>query len=158
MSQDRTNDVSSDSDEINAQPTVQHQQSSQLIKLNFFHNPPEDNNIYHIKCERVQVNSSDDHDYDHAFFYSCLTDLTANFHVKCKLLSFSQVVDLLNKQMCEVEILSVSSRNETSLLSLHQKLNLEKSLNQKLDLYFLQCHVFENYGLFSIIVDSNSLT
>jgi hypothetical protein len=43
MSQeDRINvvsDVPSDSDEINAQSTTQHQQSLQLIKLNFFHNP-----------------------------------------------------------------------------------------------------------------------
>ncbi|PKK75605.1 hypothetical protein RhiirC2_773431 [Rhizophagus irregularis] len=134
MSQDRENvisDVSRDSSEINGQSstTTQHQQSLQLIKLNFFHNPLNDNNIYHI---------------------------TSSFHIKCRLLTYSQIVDLLNKETCEVEILNNSSRNESSLLSLHQKLNLEKSLNQKLDLYFLQCHLLENYGFCSIVVDNQN--
>src|SRR5205823_908838 len=74
--------------EITAQPTTQHSQTSQIISLNFFYNSPNDNNFYHITCERVQENSLDDHDYDHGFFYSCLTDVTAYFHVKCKLLSY----------------------------------------------------------------------
>ncbi|CAB5370992.1 unnamed protein product [Rhizophagus irregularis] len=161
MSQDRENvisDVSRDSSEINGQSstTTQHQQSLQLIKLNFFHNPLNDNNIYHITCDRIQANSSDARDYDHAFFYSCLTDSTASFHIKCRLLTYSQIVDLLNKETCEVEILNNSSRNESSLLSLHQKLNLETSLNQKLDLYFLQCHLLENYGFCSIVVDNQN--
>lgn len=36
-----------------------------------------------------------------------------------------------------------------------KKLNLEKRLNQKLDLYFLEC-LLENYGIYSIVVDGQN--
>lgn len=125
------------------QPTTH---TSQLIKLKFFYNPPQDNNFYYIECEKILEDTLDDQIiYNHSFFYySCLIDLTVNCHVKCKLLSYPMIIDLLNKEVCEVEFYTSNSTRYESSLSLHQKLYLERSLGQKLDLYFLQYYYIDN--------------
>lgn len=110
-----------------------------LIKGRFFHSIPTDEKIFLITYKLIQENpgfSNDDHDpddhlkYDHEFLYSCNT---VNYYVRCKLLSYLTVEDLLNN-----EEFDINSRNNEIPLSPQQKLSLEESLLVKLYLRLSQ--------------------
>ncbi|RIA91552.1 hypothetical protein C1645_821865 [Glomus cerebriforme] len=112
------------------QPITQHQQILQVISyLKFYHLSPNDNNFYYVTCKIIlqeDVGSFDDHDhYNHGFFYQHPNDPSTVYFVTCKLIPYHLIENILNNGMdfnnkCMV------------LLSLHQKLNLEQSLKQKL--------------------------
>jgi hypothetical protein len=61
-----------------------------------------DGNIYHVTCKKIlqtYVQGSEnfilcDDEYDYEFFFQCSHDPTAIFHVTCKLLSSSLIVNL----------------------------------------------------------------
>src|SRR4051794_13909488 len=88
----------------------------------FFHYSPKDDNFYHVTCNVLQ--GSDDHDYDHGFFYD---DSTANYYVTCKLFSHSLILNLLNKNIYGMDI-NVNNFKQQGSLSLNQRFNLEQDL------------------------------
>ncbi|RIA89730.1 hypothetical protein C1645_876521 [Glomus cerebriforme] len=109
---------------------TQHSHILQIISyLKFYHFSQNDNNFYYVTCKIIlqdDVGSFDDNDhYNHGFFFQHPDDSSTVYFVTCKLLPFLLIENILNNGMdfnnkCKI------------LLSLHQKLNLEQSLRQKL--------------------------
>jgi hypothetical protein len=111
-----------------------------LIELGIFYQ--DGSNIYHVICKKLYLQElknfiSFDDEYDYEFFFQSSLDLTAIFHVTCKLLSYSLVVNLLNKEIYGMDF-DVKDLKRGYLLTLHQKLNLEENLKQILPSYFTQ--------------------
>lgn len=74
---------------------IDYAQSPLVTEFRFFHHTPNDNNFYHVTCQTIS-DFSDDHDYDHGFFYC---DSAINYYVKCKLYSHSLIVNILNREI-----------------------------------------------------------
>src|SRR5438552_1436579 len=104
-----------------------------ITECRFFHYIPNDDNFFHVTCQIISQGSvpSDDHNYDHGFFYN--NDFTTNYHVTCKLFSHSSIVNVLNGMEIDINNLK---RNEL-LLTLGQKFNLEHDLKK-----ILPSHLF----------------
>jgi hypothetical protein len=69
-----------------------------MNEFGLFYQPPNDNNFYHIICKMFLQQNSDntaslEDDYDYEFFYQTSN---ANYHVTCKLLSHSLIINILN--------------------------------------------------------------
>ena len=115
---------------------------SQVLQMNefrFFHYTRNDCNFYLITCQIILENSifSDEHDYDHGFFYQYSNDLATNHYyiIKCKLYSHPSIVNILNREIYGIDLdVNKFKRNES--MSLNQKLNLE----QVLPSFFMQSH------------------
>jgi hypothetical protein len=105
-------------------------------ELRLFYRVPDDDNIYHVTCKMILqgsenfVSLGDEYDYE---FIS--DDSEMMFHVTCKLLPHSLIVKILNKEFYGVNF-DVTELKCKYLLTLHQKLNLERNLKQTLPSYF----------------------
>ncbi|RIA96177.1 hypothetical protein C1645_859073 [Glomus cerebriforme] len=115
-----------------------------LGELRLFYQPPNDENFYHVTCKMIsqdyqesENSSSWEDDYDYEFFFQSSNDSTTIFHVACKLLSYSLIVNMLNKKIYGIDFDANDSKRKY-LLALHQKLNLEQNLKQILPSYFPQ--------------------
>jgi hypothetical protein len=111
--------------------------SDQLVKFNLFHKPENDDNIYHVTCRKILQEESENflvYDYDHEFFLESLDGSATIFHVTCKLLPNSLILNILNREIYGFDF-DVNELNRRYLLTLHQKLNLERSLKQILPSY-----------------------
>ncbi|RIA88494.1 hypothetical protein C1645_243103 [Glomus cerebriforme] len=91
-------------------------------ELSFFYQPPEDNNIYHVTFKMILSDFDDDYDFE--FFFQ-------NHHIKCKLLSRSLIVNILNKEIYGIDFNPDDLKHKHSLTT-HQKYNLDLSLKQML--------------------------
>jgi hypothetical protein len=129
--------------QVSAQTITLQPIQDQLVELSLFYQPQNDNNIYHITCRKIlqyHLQGSEnrtflDDNYDYEFFIECSDDSATMFHVTCKLLPNSLILNILNKEIYgfDFDITELSRRN---LLTLHQKLNLERNLKQILPSYF----------------------
>ncbi|RGB40795.1 hypothetical protein C1646_752897 [Rhizophagus diaphanus] len=110
-------------------------QLSILSYLKFYHFSPNDNNFYLVTCTIIPQDSSfdDQSRHNHEFFYQHSNDSSTEYYeyyVTCNLLSHSLVENILNGfRGLEFDFES---------LSIHQKLNLEQTLKQKLKNLFCQ--------------------
>ncbi|CAB4478868.1 hypothetical protein RhiirA1_470366 [Rhizophagus irregularis] len=77
-----------------------------------------------------------DDNYDYEFFLESLDDSTTMFHITCKLLPNSLIINILNKEIYGFDF-DVTELRRRNSLTLHQKLNLERNLKQTIPLYFL---------------------
>ncbi|GBB98210.1 hypothetical protein RclHR1_03170006 [Rhizophagus clarus] len=93
---------------------MQGYQPTQIIQLNLFYQPQNDNNIYHITVQNYpwEVN------YDYDFNYK-------GYHVACKLLSHPLIVNMLNKEIYGRDF-EVNDLKRKNTLTWEQKLNLER--------------------------------
>ncbi|GBC06059.1 hypothetical protein RclHR1_00660013 [Rhizophagus clarus] len=115
-----------------------------MDEFGLFYQPPNDNNFYHIICKTFIlpqnsediVSLEDEHDYE--FFYQ---DSNANYHVTCKLLSHTLIMDILNKEIYGVDY-DVNELKRKYILHLNQKLNLESNLKGFLP--FIQDQIFNS--------------
>ncbi|CAB4405188.1 unnamed protein product [Rhizophagus irregularis] len=115
----------------------------QLVELSLFYQPQNDNDIYHITCRKITQDHLQgtgnsiflDDNYDYEFFLESLDDSTTTFHVTCKLLPNSLILNILNKEFYGFDF-DVTELGRRYLLTLHQKLNLERNLRQILPSYF----------------------
>ncbi|PKK71114.1 hypothetical protein RhiirC2_778793 [Rhizophagus irregularis] len=113
-------------------PAAAIMQRQLFTKGRFFYITPNDKNHFLITYKIIQENSDffDDNDpdyklnYDHEFICSYHT---ANYYVRCKLLTHSIIEDLLNH-----EEFDINTQNNEIPLSPQQKLSLEESLLVKL--------------------------
>src|SRR2546421_181875 len=122
-----------------------HQTTIQLMpnllnKLRLFYQAQNDDNIYHVvTCQDFPqglenpVSLNDNYDYE--FFFQSPNISAAISHVTCKLLSYSSIINLLNKKVYGMDF-DVNNLKCRYLLTLHQKFNLEQSLKQILPSYF----------------------
>ncbi|EXX77342.1 uncharacterized protein OCT59_010651 [Rhizophagus irregularis] len=103
----------------------------QMNECKFFHYAPNDDKFYHITSQIILQGSvsSDDHNYDHGFFYNI--NPTTNYYVSCKILPHSLIINILNKKIYGIDIAMNNLEREESL-SLNQKLDLEQDLKQVL--------------------------
>ncbi|CAG8655515.1 uncharacterized protein OCT59_010672 [Rhizophagus irregularis] len=120
------------------QPTTQ--SNVQMNECEFFHYAPNDDRFYHITCQIILHGSVslDNHNYDHGFFYNI--DPTENYYVTCKIFSHSLIANILNKKIYGKDI-GVNNLERKELLSLNQKLDLERDLKQILPLHLTQNHI-----------------
>ncbi|PKB97488.1 hypothetical protein RhiirA5_384636 [Rhizophagus irregularis] len=120
------------------QPTTQ--SNVQMNECEFFHYAPNDDRFYHITCQIILHGSVslDNHNYDHGFFYNI--DPTENYYVTCKIFSHSLIANILNKKIYGKDI-GVNNLEQKELLSLNQKLDLERDLKQILPLHLTQNHI-----------------
>jgi hypothetical protein len=80
---------------MGVQPIQPLQQISQLNEL--FFQPPNDDNYYHVTIKPIlQLSENLENNYDYEFFY-------ARYHVTCKLLSPSLIIDILNKEIYGID-------------------------------------------------------
>src|SRR4051794_24672912 len=114
------------------------------IEFKFFYRTPNDNNFYHVTCRMFlqdyletsdSVSWDDDDNNDYEFFFQSLNDSGKIFHITCKLLSHSLILNILNKEIYGMEF-DVNDLKRRYFLTLHQKLSLERNLKQILPLYF----------------------
>ncbi|CAB4374915.1 unnamed protein product [Rhizophagus irregularis] len=112
------------------QPIQNHQSTSQA-EFGLFYQPPNDNNFYHVTCKEILQQLCDD-DYDYEFF--CESS-NARYHVTCKLLSYSLIVNILNKEIYGIDFDVNDLDQDYISLTSHQKLNLELNLKQYLLFY-----------------------
>ncbi|CAG8694156.1 uncharacterized protein OCT59_025972 [Rhizophagus irregularis] len=77
-----------------------------------------------------------DDNYDYELFLESLDDSTTMFHITCKLLPNSLILNILNKEIYGFDF-DVTELRRRNSLTLHQKLNLERNLKQTIPLYFL---------------------
>ncbi|PKY46916.1 hypothetical protein RhiirA4_521113 [Rhizophagus irregularis] len=114
----------------------------QMNECKFFHYATNDDKFYHITCQIILQGSvsSDDHNYDHGFFYNI--NSTTNYYVTCKILPHSLIVNILNKKIYGIDI-SMNNLGREESLSLNQKLDLEQDLKQILPSH-LTHHQFFN--------------
>ncbi|RIA96707.1 hypothetical protein C1645_802246 [Glomus cerebriforme] len=120
---------------------IQNCPSTQVLHLNelkLFYQAPNDNNFYHVTCKIIlqdyQSENSvpwDDDNYDYEFFFQ-------NYHVTCKLLTHSLVLNILNKEIYGRDFDINDLKRKYLLLTSRQKLNLELNLKQILPLYLPQ--------------------
>jgi hypothetical protein len=105
-------------------------------ELRLFYQTPYEDNIYHVTCKMILQDSENldsmDDNYDYEFISD---DFEMNFHVTCKLLPCSLIVNILNKEIYGINF-DVSELKHKYLLTLHQKLNLEQNLKKILPSYF----------------------
>ncbi|RIA96712.1 hypothetical protein C1645_815026 [Glomus cerebriforme] len=99
-----------------------------LSEFGLFHQPPNDNNIYHVTLQQISENVVLEDFYDYEFFYQNSNTI---YYVKCKLLSHSLIVNLLNKEIYGEDFDKNDLRCKY-ILTLDQKLNLESSLKEAL--------------------------
>jgi hypothetical protein len=128
---------------MNAAATVPSIQTNiQINERKFFHYAPKYDKIYHITCQIMQQGSVslDDCDYDHGFFYNI--NPTVNYYVKCKILSRSLIVNILNKKIYGIDN-GTNNLERKELLSLNQKMDLEQDLKQVLPFHLTQNHISE---------------
>jgi hypothetical protein len=110
----------------NSYRALQADQVSTIESLNLFYQPPNDVNFYHTTCKmilQIQDSSLED-DYDYEFFFQ-------NYHVTCKLLPHSLIVDILNKEIYGIDF-DVNDLKRKCMLTLYQKLNLEFNFKESL--------------------------
>src|ERR1044072_858140 len=113
-------------------------------EFKFFHYTPNDDNFFLVNCKMTfqEFAFLDEHSYDHKFFFQCSNNPAANYYVMCKLFSHSLIVNVLNKQICGMDIdINISKQNES--LSLKQKFNLEQELKQILSYHFTKHNIPE---------------
>ncbi|GBB84514.1 hypothetical protein RclHR1_11090002 [Rhizophagus clarus] len=111
-----------------------------MVECRFFYLLQHDNNIYHVTCKKILLQGVEntvllDDDYDYEFIFQSLNDPAIIFHVTCKLLSSSLIVNILNKKIYGMDF------NVTNLeckLTLYQKLSLKQTLEHILPSFFLQ--------------------
>ncbi|GET00486.1 hypothetical protein GLOIN_2v1549999 [Rhizophagus clarus] len=115
---------------------MQGYQPTQIIQLNLFYQPQNDNNIYHITVQNYpwEVN------YDYDFNYK-------GYHVACKLLSHPLIVNMLNKEIYGRDF-EVNDLKRKNTLTWEQKLNLEVNLKQ--DLPFLQDQILNSQPITNV--------
>src|SRR5436190_17878126 len=99
-----------------------------LDEVAFFYNPPNDINIYHVICKMIsqdhsQNSASDDDNFDYEFFYF-------RYHVTCKLLSHSLIVNVLNREIYRRNFNANDWKRKSLLLTSQQKFILELNLKQ----------------------------
>jgi hypothetical protein len=134
------NSTNESRDSFNDAVAVQQQQQqilSVISYLKFYHFSKDDDNFYLVTCEIVpqEDSSFDEHGrYNHEFFYQHPNNPFTKYYVTCKLLSRSLLENILNDEFCGLEF-------GLGSLSIHQKLNLEQSLKQKL---FYRMHYDRN--------------
>ncbi|CAB4392172.1 unnamed protein product [Rhizophagus irregularis] len=136
-------DAFDSANQVSAQTTTLQPIQDQLVELSLFYQPQNDNNIYHITCRKflqdhLQGTGNSaflDDNYDYEFFLESLDDSTTIFHVTCKLLPNSLILNILNKEIYGFDF-DVTELRRRNSLTLHQKLNLERNLKQTLPLYF----------------------
>jgi hypothetical protein len=118
------------------------QSNIQINERKFFHYAPNDDKIYHITCQIIQQGSVslDDYNYDHGFFYNI--NPTANYYVTCKIFSHSLIVNILNKNIYGIDS-GINNLERKELLSLNQRLDLERDLKQVLPFHLTQNHISE---------------
>ncbi|GES79582.1 hypothetical protein GLOIN_2v1773040 [Rhizophagus clarus] len=73
---------------------------------------------------------------DYEFFLQILDNSASTFHVTCKLIPNSLILNLLNKEIYGINFDVAAELNTKYLLTLCQKLNLERNLKQILPSYF----------------------
>ncbi|GBB94259.1 hypothetical protein RclHR1_02320014 [Rhizophagus clarus] len=133
---------------MNMQPM---QPISQLNEL--FYQPPNDDNFYHVTFKLIsQPSENSEVDYDYEFFYD------TNYYVTCKLFPLSLIIDMLNKEIYEIDF-DVYDLRRKRTLTLNKKINLERSLKQ--DLPFLEEQIlksdFTNVLIDQILTTQQSL-
>ncbi|CAB4475046.1 hypothetical protein RhiirA1_461620 [Rhizophagus irregularis] len=134
-------DTFDSANQVSAQTTTFQPIQDQLVELSLFYQPQNDNsNIYHITCRKItqdhlQGTGNSDDNYDYEFFIESLDDFTTTFHVTCKLLPNFLILNILNKEIYGFDF-DVTELRRRYLLTLHQKLNLERNLRQILPSYF----------------------
>ncbi|CAB4433573.1 hypothetical protein RhiirA5_408209 [Rhizophagus irregularis] len=113
--------------------TMQNHQVFQSNELRLFYQAPNDDNFYHVTCKTILQDSVswNDDDYDYEFFFQ-------SYHVTCKLLSHSSILNILNKEIYGRDFNLNDFKQKYLLLTSRQKLNLETSLKQILPLYLSQ--------------------
>ncbi|CAB4399071.1 unnamed protein product [Rhizophagus irregularis] len=99
-------------------------QSNDGIKL--FYQTPNDNRFYHITCKIPLQDYI--YDYDYEFFYK------QRYHVTCKSLSHTLIINILNKEIYGKDF-DVNDLRRGYALTTSQKLNLELKLKQVLPSY-----------------------
>ena len=75
--------------------------------------------------------------YDYEFLFQSSNDPTAIFHATCKLLSYSSIVKILNKEIYGMGF-DINDLKHRYSLTWRQKLSLEQDLKPILPLYFPQ--------------------
>ena len=123
----------------------------QSIELRLFYQTEYDNNFYHVTCKRFlqdylqesENSTSLDDEYDYEFLFQSSNDSTAIFHTTCKLLSYSSIVKILNKEIYGMDF-DVNDLKHKYSLTLRQKLSLEQDLKLILPLYFPQHSIPES--------------
>ncbi|CAG8698672.1 uncharacterized protein OCT59_009058 [Rhizophagus irregularis] len=128
---------------VSAQTTTLQPIQDRLVELSLFYQPQNDNNIYHITCrkflqDQLQGTGNSiflDDNYDYEFFLESLDGSTTMFHVTCKLLPNTLILNMLNREFYGFDF-DVAELRRRNSLTLHQKLNLERNLKQTLPLYF----------------------
>ncbi|CAB4493192.1 unnamed protein product [Rhizophagus irregularis] len=112
---------------MNSSEVQSKQKDSQLndgIKL--FYQAPNDNRFYHITCKILLQDYI--YDYDYEFFYK------QKYHVTCKSLSHTLIINILNKEIYGRDF-DVNDLRRNYALTTSQKLNLELNLKQVLPSY-----------------------
>jgi hypothetical protein len=132
---------------------------NQLNEIGLFFQ--DDNSIYHVIARKISqgylqgledfTSYNDENDYE--FFFQNPNEPTAIFYVTCKLLSYSLIVNLLNKEVYEMDF-DVKDLKRRYFLTLYQKFSLEENLKQILPSYFLQHDISDN----ETILDSHNKT
>src|SRR5947208_1482694 len=120
----------------------------QSIELRLFYQTEYDNNFYHVTCKRflqdyLQGSDSLEDEYDYEFLFQSSNDPTAIFHATCKLLSYSSIVKILNKEIYGMDF-DVNDLKHRYSLTWRQKLSLEQDLKPILPLYFPQHSIPES--------------
>jgi hypothetical protein len=117
-----------------------------MAECKLFYQLQHDNSIYHVTCKKIHFRESEssillDDDYDYEFIFQSLDDVATIFHVTCKLLSHSLIVNILNKKIygMNFDVINFNCR-----LTLYQKLSLKQSLKQILPSYFSQHTISDN--------------
>ncbi|RIA91553.1 hypothetical protein C1645_821866 [Glomus cerebriforme] len=110
-----------------ANQVMTHNMASVLSYLKFFHFSSNDKNFYQIICKNVDSASFDDnYPYNHGFFFQ--HDPVSIYYVTCRLLPDYLVEYILNNVM-DFDGIDLNCK---VFLSVHQRLNLEQSLRQKI--------------------------
>ncbi|RIA95224.1 hypothetical protein C1645_816953 [Glomus cerebriforme] len=104
----------------------------QILRL--FYQEPNDTHFYHIACKMVlqdyfhSISWDDDKEvYDYEFLFQNSANI---YHVTCKLLSHSSILNILNKEFYGMDFDVTDLTRKNVLLTLRQKLNLELNLEQ----------------------------
>jgi hypothetical protein len=106
-----------------------------MVSYNFFYQPPNEIGIFHINCKiilqdfQISENFIWENIHDFEFFYIASN---ASYHVKCKLLSHSSIIDILNKKKYGIDF-DANELKRKYVMDLHQKKNLELNLKQILE-------------------------
>src|SRR4051812_49199553 len=107
--------------------------SNDTFKMAFFYNPPDDRQIYHISCKKLNENMNNNNDLvsDHTFYYK-LDDKNL-YQITCLLISHSLIVKFLNKKIYGIELKQDEEQQEEFLtFSSGQRNNLGFRLREYL--------------------------